>query len=920
MSYNFSEIQDNWNEYWKENETYRVEEDSSKKKYYVLDMFPYPSGAGLHVGHPLGYIASDIYSRYKRMKGFNVLHPMGFDAFGLPAEQYAIQTGKHPEDTTVENIATYKSQLNKIGLGFDWSREVRTNDPNYYKWTQKIFAKFFESWYNYESDKSENIISLVEEFDVNGNLKVNAAHNCELSFNAEEWKSFSKQERQSILLSYRMAYTGYAEVNWCEELGTVLANDEVKDGFSERGNFPVVKKKMRQWFLRISAYSQRLLDGLENLDWSESMKEVQRNWIGKSQGAEVDFDLVGNDNKISVFTTRPDTIYGSSFMVLAPEHELVQEIVTDEQRTAINEYIEITQSRLEKDRMADTKSVSGVFTGVYAVNPFTNDQIPVYISDYVLMGYGTGAIMAVPAHDARDYAFAKHFNLSIQSVIEGADVSEVAVETKEGVLCHSDILNGLKVKKAINTAINEIEKKEIGVRKINYRLRDAGFSRQRYWGEPFPIVYQDNLPFLIDDDQFPVTLPKVESYNPTGDGESPLAGVDEWVNIPEGTRETNTMPGNAGSSWYFLRYMSPNYDFDFVESEAESYWQNVDLYIGGAEHATGHLLYARFWQKFLFDLNLVTKDEPFQKMINQGMIQGKSALAYRINGTNQFVSFGHKNDFDVNGVHVDVNIVQNDELDIEAFKKWRPEYATAEFILEDGKFLCGSEVEKMSKRWYNVVNPDDVIAKYGADTFRMYEMFLGPIEQHKPWDTNGIDGVSRFFNKLWRLFYNDEGELNIDSSEATKEEMKIIHKTIKKVNEDIERFSFNTSVSAFMVCVNELSKVKSNNKEVLSLLIRLLSPFGPYISEELWKELGNTGSVTEVDYPIHDDFYLKENTFEYPVSVNGKMRAKVNLPIDMDKDAVEKEVLELDVIKKWLEGNAPKKVIVVPKRIVNIVV
>ncbi len=922
MAYDFKAVESKWHQNWNDTKAYQVQEDKTKPKYYVLDMFPYPSGAGLHVGHPLGYIASDIYARYKRQKGFNVLHPMGFDAFGLPAEQYAIQTGRHPEDTTEENLATYKRQLNNIGLSFDWDRQVKTCDPKYYMWTQKIFLLFFNAWYDNTEDKAKHIDVLQTLFETEGNENVKASADYEGTFSADEWKSWSKKAQEDVLQKYRLAYIDFADVNWCDALGTVLANDEVKDGYSERGNHPVIKKKMRQWFLRITAYSQRLLDGLDTLEWTDSLKEIQRNWIGRSEGAEVDFAVKDAQRNLTVFTTRPDTIFGSTFMVLAPEHEWVEELTTSDKQLEVKQYVDYVQSRSERDRMSDIKTITGVFTGSYAINPFTGKEIPIWLSEYVLAGYGTGAIMAVPAHDARDYGFAKNFNLPIIPVIDGVDVSEEAVEAKSGKMINSGFLDGLKVKQAIKTAIYEVEKRGFGKKQINYKLRDAGFSRQRYWGEPFPISFKNDIPEGVY--ELPVTLPDVDDFSPMADGSSPLAKVDSWVNIDAGVRETNTMPGNAGSSWYFLRYMSPTFEGDFVDRAAEAYWQDVDLYVGGAEHATGHLLYARFWQKFLFDFGMVTKEEPFKKLINQGMIQGRSSMAYRIKGTNQFVSYGHKDDFDCNAIHVDVTIVNKDELDIEAFKAWRPDFADAEFILEDGKFICGYEVEKMSKSKFNVVNPDDMISKYGADVFRMYEMFLGPIEQHKPWDASGIDGVSRFVGKFWRLFHNEKieeaDEWIVTNDVATPEELKVLHTALKKVNADMEQLSYNTSISALMVAVNELGKLNCHKAEILNPMVQLLAPFAPFIAEELWSKLGNEGSVMDTQYPEHDEKHLVENEFEYPVSVNGKVRAKVKLPIDMGKDEVEKEVLALEVMKKWIGDDGPRKVIVVPKRIVNVVV
>lgn len=919
MEYNFVDIEKKWQQRWRENKTYKVDVDASRPKFYVLDMFPYPSGAGLHVGHPLGYIASDIFSRFKRLEGFNVLHPMGYDAFGLPAEQYAIQTGQHPAITTDINIKRYREQLDKIGFSYDWSREFRTCNPSYYKWTQWAFLLMFKSYYNNKTQKAEPIDGLIEEFRINGNGHVDAACGDVPAFTAAEWNAMGEKAQQEILLQYRIAYLADTMVNWCAELGTVLANDEVKDGLSVRGGFPVVQRKMRQWSLRISAYAQRLLDELEELEWTDSLKEIQRNWIGRSQGAQVFFGLKDSEKQLEVFTTRPDTIFGVTFMVIAPEHDMVMELTTPECREAVQAYIDETKKRSERERMAE-KRVSGQFTGGYAINPFNGKQIPIYISDYVLIGYGTGAIMAVPAHDSRDYAFAKHFGIDIIEVVAGGDITNESYDAKEGKLINSDFLNGLDVKQAVNRAIDEVEARGIGKRQINYRLRDAIFSRQRYWGEPFPIYFKDGLPYAIEDDKLPLELPEVDAFLPTETGEPPLGRAKSWATADGYPFELSTMPGFAGSSAYYLRYMDPTNDKALVSKEANEYWRNVDLYIGGTEHATGHLIYSRFWNKFLYDLGFVAEKEPFKKLINQGMIQGRSNFVYRVQGTNKFVSLGLKDKYQTQEIHVDVNIVANDILDTEAFKKWRPEFATAEFELEDGKYICGWAVEKMSKSMFNVVNPDDIVERYGADTLRMYEMFLGPLEQSKPWDTKGIDGVHRFLRKLWRLFLNSDGEFQVTNDKATADELKALHKTIKKVREDIENFSFNTSVSAFMVCVNELTDLKCNKRDILEPLTVLLSPFAPHITEELWALLGYTTTINDAKYPVHNEEYLVETSFEYPVSFNGKLRFKKVLPLSLNQKQVEEAVLADEQAAKFLEGKSPKKVIVVLGKIVNVVI
>lgn len=920
MDYNFREIESKWQAYWAENHTYQAKEDESKPKYYVLDMFPYPSGAGLHVGHPLGYIASDIYSRYKRLKGFNVLHPMGYDSFGLPAEQYAIQTGQHPEVTTMQNIARYRQQLDRIGFSYDWNREVRTCDPAYYKWTQWAFVKMFESYYDNSLGKAMPISRLIENFETRGTEGVNAACTQEMNFSALQWNSWSELQKSKVLMNYRIAYQGETSVNWCSKLGTVLANDEVKDGLSVRGGYPVEQKKMTQWQLRVSAYAERLLDGLDKLDWTDSLKEMQRNWIGRSYGTDVVFKVWNGEHEkdVTIFTTRVDTIFGVTFMVLAPESELVSELTSDGQKAAVEEYVAYVKKKTERERISDTKTVTGVFSGSYGVNPLTGEKVPVWISEYVLAGYGTGAIMAVPAHDSRDYAFAKKFNLPIVPIIEGCDVSEQSFDAKEGKMCNSGFLNGLDVKDAIEAAKDYAEANGLGHRKTNYRLRDAIFSRQRYWGEPFPVYYKDGIPTVLPLDKLPLTLPEIDEFKPTESGEPPLARAKDWSY--EGyPLETSTMPGFAGSSAYYLRYMDPHNNDALVSAEADKYWRNVDLYIGGTEHATGHLIYSRFWNKFLYDLGYVCEDEPFKKLINQGMIQGRSNFVYRIIGTNKFVSLGLKDGYETQEIHVDINIVHNDRLDTEAFKAWRPEFKDAEFVLENGEYVCGNAVEKMSKSMFNVVNPDDICNNYGADTLRLYEMFLGPIEQSKPWDTKGIDGVNRFLKKLWRLFF-DGGKCLVTDEKASSEELKTLHKLIAKEESDIESFSYNTTISAFMIAVNDLTDKKCNKREILEPLVVLLSPFAPHISEELWHVLGNESSVNDASFPEYVQAYTLENNCTYAVSFNGKTRFTVDLPKSMDRAGVETQVRAMPQTAKYLGDKAIVKVIVVPGKIVNIVV
>ena len=947
MEYNFREIEKKWQKRWVENKTYQVKEDEQKEKFYVLNMFPYPSGAGLHVGHPLGYIASDIYARYKRLQGFNVLNPMGYDAYGLPAEQYAIQTGQHPAITTVNNINRYREQLDKIGFCFDWDREVRTCDPIYYHWTQWAFQKMFQSYYDNTSKKALSISSLVEHFTKEGTTGIDAACSEELSFTADEWNSWDEKKQQEILMNYRIAYLGETMVNWCAGLGTVLANDEVVDGVSVRGGFPVVQKKMRQWCLRVSAYAQRLLDGLDHIDWTDSLKETQRNWIGRSEGAEVVFKVKDSDVNFTIFTTRADTMFGVTFMVLAPESEYVSQVTTAEQQQAVEDYLTATKKRTERERIADRK-VTGVFTGSYAINPFTGDAIPIWVSDYVLAGYGTGAIMAVPAHDSRDYAFAKHFNLPIIPLIEGADVSEESYDAKEGIVMNSPVpgkktefsLNGLTVKEAIAATKKFVEEKNLGRVKVNYCLRDAIFSRQRYWGEPFPVYYKDDMPYMIPEECLPLELPEVDQYKPTEDGQPPLGHAKVWAWDTVNNKvvdkslidhktifplELNTMPGFAGSSAYYLRYMDPKNTQALVDRKIDEYWQNVDLYVGGTEHATGHLIYSRFWNKFLFDLNVSCKEEPFQKLVNQGMIQGRSNFVYRDNtasaekGHPVFVSFNLRKEYtDVTPIHVDVNIVSNDVLDIEAFKAWRPEYQDAEFVLENDKYICGWAIEKMSKSMFNVVNPDMIVEKYGADTLRLYEMFLGPVEQSKPWDTNGIDGCHRFLKKFWALYDKALTE-NAEQKEPTKDELKSLHKLIKKVSQDIPQFSYNTSISAFMICVNELQQLKCNNREVLKTMVILIAPFAPHIAEELWERLGEQGSVCDAQWPSYNEDYLVENTISLGVAFNGKRRFEMSFAADADNKTIEDAVMQDERAQKYLEGMKVIKVIIVPKRMVNIV-
>jgi leucyl-tRNA synthetase len=921
-------IEEKWRNEWEKRQVYKVQNPvggkSDKPKYYVLDMFPYPSGAGLHVGHPLGYIASDIVSRYKRLKGFNVLHPMGFDAFGLPAEQYAIQTGQHPAVTTAKNIETYKRQLKQIGFSYDWSREVQTSNPSYYKWTQWIFMQLFNSWYNKLADKgagrAEKIETLIAALEQHGNKDIKAVCDEDTPvITAQTWKAYNEKEREEFLQKYRIAYLSETMVNWCAALGTVLSNDEVKDGVSERGGYPVERIKMWQWSMRITAYAERLLNGLDTIDWPEPVKEMQRNWIGKSKGAEFDFPIEGNDQKIKVFTTRIDTVFGVTFLVLAPEHDLVDQITTATQRDEVNKYIEVAKNRSERERMSEVKRVSGAFTGAYAINPFNNERTPIWIADYVLAGYGTGAVMAVPGHDERDHRFAKHYGLPIIQVVEGPDVQEEAFVSWDAKIMNSGFMNGMTVNEAIDAGIAKLEAWGIGKGKVNYRMRDAIFGRQRYWGEPFPVYFENGIPKLVDLKDLPVTLPDIDQYKPTETGEPPLRRAKDW-NYKGHQYELTTMPGWAGSSWYWFRYMDPQNQNEFCSKDTQAYWKAVDLYIGGSEHATGHLLYSRFWCKALKDLGYVDAEEPFLKMINQGHIQGMSKFVYRITGTNKFVSHGLRKQHDVTPLHVDVSLVDNDVLDVEGFKKWRDDFAQAEFILEDGKYITGTEVEKMSKSKFNVVNPDDIIANYGADTLRLYEMFLGPLELSKPWNTNGIDGVFKFLRRFWNLFHDEKGNWNVSDAEATREELKVLHRTIRKIEYDIEHFSFNTSVSEFMICVNELSSMKCNKRAILEPLVTILSPYAPHLAEEIWEKLGHTDTILSATFPEYKEEYLKENSFEYPISINGKVRAKMEFALDMPKEDIEKTVLAAEAVIKWTEGKPPKKVIVVPGRIVNVVV
>ncbi|ASZ10886.1 leucine--tRNA ligase [Chitinophaga pendula] len=921
MEYNFRAIEQKWQQQWKDSHAYRVSNNSPQPKFYVLDMFPYPSGAGLHVGHPLGYIASDIYARYKRLKGYNVLHPMGYDAFGLPAEQYALETGQHPAVTTEQNINAFRRQLDNIGFCYDWERELRTSDPQYYKWTQWIFLQLFDSWYDRSTRKATRISELVKIFETAGNT----AHECpgdrQLHFSAEQWKTLDLPRQREILMHYRLAYLAYAEVNWCPALGTVLANDEVVNGVSERGGHPVIKKQMRQWFLRITEYANRLLEGLETVDFSDAMKEMQRNWIGKSQGAEIKFQVTDSTAVIDVYTTRPDTIFGVDFIVLAPEHELVTTITTDGQRDEVTQYLDYVQSRSERERLAEVKQVTGAFTGAFAINPFSGQQLPIWISEYVLAGYGTGAIMAVPCGDQRDFLFARHFDIHITNIIGDAFTGEAANPTKEATLQNSGFLDGLEMKAAMDVAADKVETLGIGKRRINYKMRDAGFSRQRYWGEPFPIVYKDDVPYAIDESSLPLELPFVENYKPGEEGEGPLANIKDWVNVAPGEkRETNTMPGYAGSSWYFLRYMDPHNTAAFADRAATDYWNQVDVYIGGTEHAVGHLLYSRLWTKVLFDLGYIGFDEPFRKLINQGMIGGNSRLVYRIRGTQQFVSYNLRDQYDTDELHVDVNIVDGVELDTVAFRNWKPDFSDATFLLEDGKYICGTLQEKMSKRLFNTVNPDDIVNRFGADTFRMYEMFLGPVEQSKPWDTKGIEGVHRFLKKLWRLYVDEQKGVIVTEAAPTAEELKVLHKTIQKIDTATDSFSYNTAVSQFMICVNELASLKCNKRSILEQVLILLTPYAPHIAAELWQLLGHTDSILDATYPVFDEQHVKESEFNYPVAVNGKTRTEMGFPVDTDNAVMESAVLANEVVQKWTEGKPVKKVVIVKGRMINVVI
>lgn len=926
MDYNFREVEPKWQKYWREHKTFKAEIRDDKPKYYVLDMFPYPSGAGLHVGHPLGYIASDIFARYKRLKGFNVLHPMGYDAYGLPAEQYAIQTGQHPAITTERNINRYRQQLDILGLSYDWDREIRTCDPKYYKWTQWIFIRLFNSYYCNDAQQARPISELEEVFAKEGNANINAANSQPFVFSAEEWHSFGVREKSDILMNYRLAYLSDSMVNWCSELGTVLANDEVVNGVSVRGGYPVERKSMRQWSLRITAYAERLLQGLDSLDWTDSLKEIQRNWIGKSRGAAVYFTLE-NGERLEVFTTRADTLFGVTFMVLCPEHELIERITTEDRKKEVETYVRWAKNRSERERQAEVRKVTGVFTGSYAVHPLTNERVPIWISDYVLAGYGTGAVMAVPAHDSRDFAFARAFNLPVKQVVvpDGEQQEDTSAwteskDSKSGTVVNSSFLDGLEVKQAIDRIIKYLSDNGIGYGTTNYRLRDAIFSRQRYWGEPFPVYYKDGVPETLGEDKLPLLLPEVDKYLPTASGEPPIARAKNWHTVEGYPYDCNTMPGFAGSNAYSIRYMDPDNDTEFVSKRANDYWQNVDLYIGGSEHATGHLLYSRFITKFLFDIGVVCKDEPYRKLINQGMIQGRSNFVYRIKGTNRYVSYNLKDKYDTDPIHVDINMVDNDVLDLERFRQWRSEFNDAEFELEEGKYICGHEIEKMSKSLYNVQNPDDLVERYGADTLRLYEMFLGPLEQSKPWDTKGIEGVGRFMRKFWKLYHDADNNFCVSEAEPSKEELKILHKTIKKVQDDIERFSLNTSVSTFMICVNELGDIKCNKRGILEPLAVLLSPFAPHISEELWSLLGHDDSISFARFPEFDPGMLVENTFRYPVSINGKTRTYIEFDINVSKEEVEKTVLANGDIIRFMDGKPLKKLIFVPKKIVNLVV
>ncbi len=920
--YNFREIEKKWQNQWISSNTFKTEENSEKPKFYILDMFPYPSGAGLHVGHPLGYIASDIVARHKRLQGYNVLHPMGFDAFGLPAEQYAIQTGQHPAVTTEENLSRYKQQLNNLGFSYDWDREIRTTDPSYYKHTQWIFIQLFNSWYNKDSNKAEKIETLISLFETGGTDNINASSNEEApQFSAKEWRGFNEQEQQTLLLNYRLAYLSDTLVNWCPELGSVLANDEIKDGVSERGGYAVERKKMQQWSLRITAYSDRLLKSLNNVEWTDAIKEIQRNWIGKSFGCSLKFNVQQSTRTLEVFTTRIDTVFGVTYVCIAPEHELVNELTTLEQQQDVIEYVTQAKAKSETERQAGANNVTGVFSGTYVEHPITKKQIPLWVADYVLASYGTGVVMAVPASDERDYKFATHFNLPIINIQKGdkTDIAKDNFDAKSGVMINSDFLNGLTVDEAIKSATKFVEEKEIGTSKVNYKLRDAVFGRQRYWGEPIPIFYKNNIPYTLDESELPLELPEIDNYKPTETGEPPLGRAKEWTNKEGYPLELTTMPGWAGSSWYYLRYMDNKNTTDLASKKALNYWQDVDLYLGGSEHATGHLLYARFWNLFLYDLGIVPKENVFKKLINQGMIQGRSSFVYRINDTNTFVSKGLKHLHKTTPLHVDVSFVNNDILDVDKFKNWRAEYANAEFILEKEEYKCGSEVEKMSKSKYNVVNPDDIVERFGADTLRLYEMFLGPLEQSKPWSTNGIEGVHKFLKKLWRLFHIND-ILDVSDDKPTNDELKVLHSTIKKINHDLETLSLNTSVSNFMICVNELSSLRCNKRIILHDLLIILSPYAPHISEELWSKIGNLNSISNATFPTLNESVLVESTHEYPVMINGKMRTKITFSIETSKERIEKEVLENDTVKKWLEGNAPKKLIVVPKKIINVVV